>query len=85
VEVSEIVVKRLDAQGRVSLPIEWRREWKSNKVVLTKRGSTIEVGPIEPLDPSDLFDSIEVPGHIDLSDPHTLRKGLMELRGNDSR
>jgi bifunctional DNA-binding transcriptional regulator/antitoxin component of YhaV-PrlF toxin-antitoxin module len=80
--MSEAVVKRIDPQGRISLPVDWRKEWKCKKVVLTRRGSKIEVAPIEPLNPSELFDSIEVPGDVDFSDPHALKKGLMELHGN---
>ncbi len=77
----DVVVKRVDAQGRISLPIAWRRGWKSDKVVLTKRDGSIEVAPMEPLKPSELFDSIEVPADVDFSDPHALRRGLLELRG----
>ncbi len=78
--MSDIVIKRVDAQGRISVPVAWRKEWKSNKVVLTRRDGSIELAPIEPLSPSDLFDSIEVPAGVDFSDPHALRKGLLELR-----
>jgi hypothetical protein len=77
--MSDVVVKRIDAQGRISLPVDWRRDWKSNKVVLTKLGSSIQVSPIEPLSPSELFDSIEVPADVDISDSHALRRGLLEM------
>ena len=77
--MADVIIKRIDAQGRISLPVDWRRNWKSNKVVLTRRGSSIQVSPIEPLNPSELFDSIEVPAEVDISDSHALRKGLLEM------
>jgi hypothetical protein len=36
--------------------------------------------PIEPLPPSSLFDSIEVGGDVDFTDPHSLRKTYLETR-----
>lgn len=76
--MEESVVKRIDQQGRISIPIEWRRAWKSDKVVLRRRGDTIEVTPIEPVSPSSLFDSIEVDDEVDLTDPHSLKRTLLE-------
>ncbi|MBW1735855.1 MAG: AbrB/MazE/SpoVT family DNA-binding domain-containing protein [Deltaproteobacteria bacterium] len=80
-EVEEIVVKRVDPQGRISIPIEWRRDWKSDKVVLKRRGDSIEVTPLEPISPTSLFDSIEIGDEVDFTDPHSLRKAFMEQRG----
>ncbi len=77
--MAEVVVKKVDPQGRISIPIRWRREWKSGRVVLIRRGNRIEVAPMEPTSPSDLFDSIEVSGDVDFSDPHSLKKALLEL------
>ena len=75
------MVKRVDPQGRVSIPIEWRRGWKSDRVVLRRLGDRIEVVPIEPVPPSSLFDSIEVGDDVDFTDPHSLRKSLVEPTG----
>ncbi len=58
--MEESVIKRVDPQGRVSIPVEWRRGWKSDRVVLRRLGNRIEVTPIDPVPPSSLFDSIEV-------------------------
>jgi bifunctional DNA-binding transcriptional regulator/antitoxin component of YhaV-PrlF toxin-antitoxin module len=80
-QMEESVVKRVDPQGRVSIPAEWRRGWKSDRVVLRKLGDRIEVTPIEPISPSSLFDSIEIGGDVDFTDPHSLRKALLEPRG----
>ena len=79
--MEESVVKRVDHQGRVSIPIEWRRGWKSDKVVLRRLGDRIELTPIEPVSPSSLFDSIEIGDEVDFTDPHSLRRALTEPRG----
>jgi len=34
----EATLKKLDAQGRIAIPAAWRRNWKSGKVILIKRG-----------------------------------------------
>ncbi len=68
----------MDPQGRVSIPVEWRRGWKSDRVVLRRLGDRIEVTPIDPVPPSSLFDSIEVGDEVDFTDPHSLRKSLVE-------
>ena len=80
-EMEESVVKKVDPQGRISIPIEWRRDWKSDKVVLKRRGDSIEVTPIEPISPSSLFDSIKIGDEVDFTDPHSLKKALLESRG----
>lgn len=76
--MEETIVKKLDPQGRISIPIEWRKEWKSDKVVLRRLSGKIEVSPIEPISPSSLFDSIVVGDDVDFTDPHSLRKALLE-------
>lgn len=79
-KMGESVVKKVDAQGRISIPIEWRRDWKSDKVVLKRRGDRIEMTPIEHLSPSSLFDSIEIGEEVDFTDPHSLKRALLESR-----
>jgi len=78
--MAEVIVKKLDPQGRISIPIEWRSGWKSSRVVLIRRGNKIEVTPIEPIPPSDLFDSIRISENVDFLDPHSLKKALLELQ-----
>ena len=80
-QMEECVVKRVDPQGRISIPVEWRRGWKSDRVVLRRLGDRIEVTPIDPVSPSSLFDSIEIGDDVDFADPHSLRKTLLEPRG----
>ena len=74
------VVRRIDSQGRVAIPVDWRSEWKSDKVMLIRRGSRVELAPVEPIDPTSLFDSIVVSDDVDFSDPHSLRRVLLSLR-----
>lgn len=76
--VEESVVKRVDPQGRVLIPMDWRRDWKSDRVVLRRLGDRIEVTPIAPVSPSSLFDSIEVGDEVDFTDPHSLKRALVE-------
>ena len=78
IKMEESVVRRVDPQGRISIPIEWRRGWKSDRVVLRRLKDRIEVTPIEPTPPSSLFDSIEVGDDVDLTDSHSLRRALLE-------
>lgn len=77
-KVEEIVVKKVDAQGRVSIPVEWRKKWRSDKVVLKLTEKSIELTPIEPMSPSSLFDTVEVSDDVDLTDPHSLKKAFLE-------
>ena len=76
--MEESVVKRVDPQGRISIPVEWRRSWKSDRVILRRRGDRIEVAPIDPIPPSSLFDSIKVGDDVNFTDPHSLRRALLE-------
>jgi len=76
----EVIVREVDPQGRISIPIKWRKGWKSRKIVLIRRGNRIEVVLMEPIFPSELFDSIQVSEIVNFADSHSLRKALMELR-----
>jgi len=78
--MAEVILKELDSQGRILIPIRWRKEWKSRKLVLTRRGKRIELIPIEAIPPSDLFDSIKISENVDFTDPHSLKKALLELQ-----
>lgn len=77
--LADVLVKRVDPQGRVSIPVAWRSGWKSSKVILIRRGNRIEITPIEALPPSSLFDSIKITADVDFTDPHSLKKALLEL------
>jgi len=77
----EVAVRELDSQGRVSIPKKWRKDWKSRKLTLIKRGDRIELIPTQPTPPSELFDTIQIPDKVDFTDPHSLKKALQELQG----
>lgn len=79
--MEETIVKKVDPQGRISIPVAWRSGWKSSKVILKRLGNKIELTPIEPISPSSLFDSIEIMDEVDFTDPHLLKKALLELHG----
>jgi len=55
-ETAEIILKELDAQGRVSFPTRWLTSLKSRKLALIKRGNKIEVVPGETLPSSTLLE-----------------------------
>lgn len=71
--MEEVTLRELDSQGRISIPARWRKEWKSNKLILVKREGKIKLMPIETTSPSNLFDSIELPESVDFTDPHSLK------------
>lgn len=79
-KMGESVVKKIDRQGRVSIPVEWRRDWKSDKVIMRKRGEAIELTPVKPIPPSSLFDSIIISEKVDFPDPHSLKEALLEQK-----
>ena len=72
------MVKKVDSQGRVSIPVEWRKKWRSDKVVMKLTDKSIELTPIEPISPTKLFDSIEIADEVDFTDPHSIKKALSE-------
>lgn len=74
----EMVIKEMDSQGRVIIPVSWRAKWKSRKLVMIKRKDRIELIPIEFISPSELFDSIRISDDVDFADPHSIKKALLE-------
>jgi len=77
----EVEVKRVDSQGRVSLPPGWRREMLSEnaEVYILREGDNLILKPKRQPDLTAYFDSITV--DIDpenFKDPHRLRKALLE-------
>lgn len=76
----EVVVKEVDSQGRISIPVRWRKNWKSRKLVLIRRGNRIELLPLELISPSELFDSIGISEKVNFTDTHSVKKALLELQ-----
>jgi len=75
----EVVVKELDQQGRILVPIKWRKGLKSRKLMLIRRGDRIDMIPVEPIPPSDLFDSIEISENVNFADSHSVKKAMLEM------
>jgi bifunctional DNA-binding transcriptional regulator/antitoxin component of YhaV-PrlF toxin-antitoxin module len=80
-DMMEVEVKRVDSQGRVALPADWRREvLEDNKeVVLLREGDLIVIKARRKPDLTLLFDTLET----DLSpesfrDWETLKRALLE-------
>jgi len=74
--MGESVVKTIDSQGRLIIPAEMRKAWKSDKVMVIKDNNEIRIVPLETLQPSEFFDSIKVDDDLDLTDSHTIMKAL---------
>ena len=76
--------RRVDSQGRVSLPSEWRRTHLNNEgdVVIVNMGDELIIKAKKAERLSTFFDSVEVELKSDLSDWHRVRKEL--LRGEDA-
>ena len=69
----KVEVKKIDSQGRIVLPISWRRR-VDDEMVVVERGEKVEIFPRD-VDLSKYVDSVEVDvGTFD--DYHALRKAL---------
>lgn len=55
----EVVVKRIDAQGRLHLPKELRKKL-GDEVIIVDLGDRVEVLPRKKADLKKFFDSVEV-------------------------
>jgi AbrB family looped-hinge helix DNA binding protein len=71
--------RNIDAQGRVSLPVEWRKKFikEGEKVLIRQRGKEIIITPIEKKDITAFFDSVPVEIKSDISDWEQLKKELL--------
>jgi len=76
--MDESAYKTIDRQGRVSIPAEWRRQWKTDKVMLLKRDEKIEIIPFQPTPLTSFFDSIIVDDDVDFTDPHSVERAALE-------
>ena len=74
--MDESVVKTIDSQGRLIIPAQMRKAWKSDKVMVIKENNEIRIIPLDTLQPSELFDSIKIDDDLDLTDSHTIMKAL---------
>jgi len=74
-----LVERNIDAQGRVSLPVEWRKKYikKGEKVLIRQRGKEIIITPIDKKDITAFFDSVPVEIKSDISDWEQVKKELL--------
>ncbi len=76
----QVEERSVDAQGRVSLPSEWRRQHldHNGKVTLIQNGEEIIIKPIKATKISDIFDTIPVDLKSDLSDWKQVKRELLK-------
>jgi bifunctional DNA-binding transcriptional regulator/antitoxin component of YhaV-PrlF toxin-antitoxin module len=81
----QVEERRVDSQGRVSLPAGWRREHldQEGDVVIVNMGEELLIRAKKSQRLSELFDSVEVDLKSDLSDWHRVKDEL--LRGEEDR
>ena len=74
--------RRIDSQGRISLPVDWRKEvlGDAKGVIIIRRGEELVVRPKRRRKLSEFFDSIEVDLESDLSDWHAVKRELLNPR-----
>jgi len=77
--------RRVDSQGRISLPADWRREHldQEGDVVIINMGEELLIKAKKSQKLSDFFDSVDVELRSDLSDWHRVKGEL--LRGEDAK
>ena len=76
-------IKKVDAQGRISLPVRWRASklQGSNEVVVVEKGELLLVKPKGRPDLTKHFDAVEVDvDPRDLADYSKLKKTILGRR-----
>ena len=72
-----MAIKEIDEQGRIVIPKDWRKGFKSKKILMKlKENSSIKITPYNTLDLTKYFDSVEVDMKSSLADWRSLRKEL---------
>ena len=74
-------VRRIDSQGRLSLPAEWRREvlGGSDEVYVIQEGESLVVKPRREPDLTKHFDSVTIDVEPeDFREYHKLKKALLK-------
>jgi len=76
----QVEERSVDAQGRVSLPSEWRRRHLDHdgKVTLIQNGEEIIIKPIKATKISEVFDTIPVDLESDLGDWKRVKRELLK-------
>jgi bifunctional DNA-binding transcriptional regulator/antitoxin component of YhaV-PrlF toxin-antitoxin module len=74
----KVEIKKIDSQGRVVLPVSWRRRMKGDEVVVIEEGAKVEILPRDA-DLSRYADSVEVEV-MNFEGYHELRQELRKKR-----
>jgi len=74
----KVEIKKIDSQGRIVLPISWRRRIKGNEVVVIEEEEKVEILPRD-VDLSKYVDSVEVDVES-FEDYHEMRRELREKK-----
>jgi len=73
-------IKKVDNQGRIILPKEWRNRYlKGKKAIIVYKGDIVEIRPFTKSDLTKYFDKVEVDLKSDLSDWHKVRNELKSV------
>ena len=79
----QVEEKRVDSQGRVSLPADWRKRHlgANGAVVIIQRGEELFIKARKNSKPSEFFDSLKAEVKSDLSDWGSVRRELLNPGG----
>jgi bifunctional DNA-binding transcriptional regulator/antitoxin component of YhaV-PrlF toxin-antitoxin module len=73
----KVAIKRIDNQGRIVLPLSFRRRLKRGTVLVVEREDRLEIYPVDA-ELSKYFDAVEVDvEHFE--EYHELRRELREV------
>jgi bifunctional DNA-binding transcriptional regulator/antitoxin component of YhaV-PrlF toxin-antitoxin module len=73
----KVAIKRIDNQGRIVLPLSFRRRLKRGAVLVVEREDRLEIYPVDA-ELSKYFDAVEVDvEHFE--EYHELRRELREV------
>ena len=73
-------IKKVDNQGRIILPKEWRNRYlKGKRAIIVYKGDIVEIRPFTKSDLTKYFDKVEVDLKSDLSDWHKVRNELKSV------
>jgi bifunctional DNA-binding transcriptional regulator/antitoxin component of YhaV-PrlF toxin-antitoxin module len=79
----QVEEKRVDSQGRVILPLDWRKQHlgADGAVVIIRRGEELLIRARSCRKPSELFDTLKADLKSDLSDWKSVRRELLSTEG----
>ncbi|BDC17516.1 AbrB/MazE/SpoVT family DNA-binding domain-containing protein [Acidianus sp. HS-5] len=74
--MEEVVIKKVDEQGRIVIPKEWRTRFNTDEFIMVLKDDKIEIYP-KVSNLSKLIDSVEVDELTD--DWHELKRKIYRL------